>query len=229
MVVFHFNTTDNQYYIYIYIYIYFKYFTVSWNTTSSIKFHAKLTLECRIESTEGGIPKWSGGYLNDILTFNRTSYYKEKYLVESNMQQLLYNLAILDFSEHDVNVLYTCHYGFEQYSKNLTLDNGNFKSTYLFELFLFILLFYNPSTSFKMHREILSIIYRKSKVHKKTVTTLSTIFLLDFGTVPKMWYFFFIFSARVIELWYLTPLVDPTTIRSRQRRPLSYNILLKYT
>jgi hypothetical protein len=48
---------------------------------------------------------------------------------------MLYNLAILDFNEHDVNVLYTCHYGFEQYSKNLTLDNGNFKSTYLFELF----------------------------------------------------------------------------------------------
>jgi hypothetical protein len=70
------------------------------------------------------------------------------------------NLAILDFNEHDVNVLYTCHYGFEQYSKNLTLDNGNFKSTYLFELFLFILLFYNPSTSFKMHREILSIIFQ---------------------------------------------------------------------
>jgi hypothetical protein len=70
---------------------------------------------------------------------SRTSYYKEKYLVESNMQQMLYNLAILDFNEHDVNVLYTCHYGFEQYRKNLTLDNGNFKSTYLFELFLFIL------------------------------------------------------------------------------------------
>ena len=116
----------------IYIYIYFKYFTVSWNTTSSIKFHANLTLECRIESTERGIPKWSGGYSNHILTFNRASYYKEKYLVELNMQQMLYNLTILDFNEHDVNVLYTCYYGFEQYSKNLTLDNGNFKSTYLF-------------------------------------------------------------------------------------------------
>jgi hypothetical protein len=119
----------------IYIYIYFKYFTVSWNPTSSIKFHANLTLECRIESTERGIPKWSGGYSNHILTFNRASYYKEKYLVELNMQQMLYNLTILDFNEHDVNVLYTCYYGFEQYSKNLTLDNGNFKSTYLFELF----------------------------------------------------------------------------------------------
>jgi hypothetical protein len=36
---------------------------------------------------------------------------------------MLYNLTILDFNEHDVNVLYTCYYGFEQYSKNLTLDN----------------------------------------------------------------------------------------------------------
>ena len=98
---------------------------ISWNPTSSIKFHANLTLECRIESTEGGhILMWSGGYSNYILTFNRVSYCKEKYLVELNMQ---YNLTILDFNEHDVNVLYTCHYGFEQYSKNLTLDNGNFK------------------------------------------------------------------------------------------------------
>ena len=152
---------DNKYYIYIYIFLFFKYFTVSWNPTSSIKFHANLTLKYRIKSTEIGIPMWSGGYSNDILTFKRASYYKEKYLVELNMQQMLYNLAILDFNHHDVNVLYTCHYGFEQYSKNLTLDNGNFKSTYLFELFLFILLFYNPSTSFKMHREILSIIYRQ--------------------------------------------------------------------
>ena len=100
---------------------------ISWNPTSSIKFHGNLTLECRIESTEGGILMWSGGYSNYILTFNRASYYKEKYLVELNMQQMLYNLTILDFNEHDVNVLYTCYYGFEQYSKNLTLDNGNFK------------------------------------------------------------------------------------------------------
>ena len=78
---------------------------------------------------------WSGGYSNYILTFNRVSYDKEKYLVELNMQQMLYNLTILDFNKHDVNVLYTCHYGLEQYSKNLTLDSGNFKSTYLFELF----------------------------------------------------------------------------------------------
>ena len=100
---------------------------ISWNPTSSIKFHANLALECRIESTERGIPKWSGGYSNHILTFNRASYYKEKYLVELNMQQMLYNLTILDFNEHDVNVLYTCYYGFKQYSKELTLDNGNFK------------------------------------------------------------------------------------------------------
>jgi hypothetical protein len=70
--------------------------------------HANLALECRIESTERGIPMWSGGYSNYILTFNRVSYYKEKYLVELNMQQMLYNLTILDFNEHDVNVLYTC-------------------------------------------------------------------------------------------------------------------------
>jgi len=131
------------------IYIYFKYFTVSWNTKSSIKFHANLTLECRIESTESGFPKWSGGYSNHFVTFNRGSYYKEKYLVELNMQQMLYNLTILDFNEDDVNVLYTCHYGFEQYSKNLTLDNGNFKSKYLFELFSLILFFIIPLLTLK--------------------------------------------------------------------------------
>ena len=126
---------DNTYYIYIYIYLFFKYFTVSWNPTSSIKFHGNLTLECRIESTEGGILMWSGGYSNYILTFNRASYYKQKYLVELNKTQMLYNLTILDFSEHDVNILYTCHYAFERYSNNLTLASGNFTSTYLFELF----------------------------------------------------------------------------------------------
>ena len=99
---------------------------ISWNPTSSIKFHANLALECRIESTERGIPMWSGGYSNYILTFNQVSYYKEKYLVELNMQQMLYNLTILDFNEHDVNVLYTCHYGFKRYSNNLTLASGNF-------------------------------------------------------------------------------------------------------
>lgn len=134
-----FNTTDITI---IYICFFYIYFTVSWNTKSSIKFHANLTLECRIETTESGIPKWSGGYSNHILTFNRASYYKEKYLVELNMPQMLYNLTILDFNEDDVNVLYTCHYGYKLYSKNLTLDSGNFQSTYLFELFLLILLFF---------------------------------------------------------------------------------------
>ena len=204
------------------MYIFFKYFSfMEYYIINKVPCKVNTRMQNRINRGRHSEVEW--------WIFERHSYYKEKYLVESNMQQMLYNLAILDFNEHDVNVLYTCHYGFEQYSKNLTLDNGNFKSTYLFELFLFILLFYNPSTSFKMHREILSIIYRTSKKHKKKpVTTLSTIFLLDFGTVPKMWYFFS-FLVLGLELWYLTSLVNPTTIRSRPRRPLSYNIPLKYT
>jgi hypothetical protein len=114
---------------------------------------------------------------------------------------MIYNLTILDFNEHDVNVLCTCYYGFEQYSKNLTLDSVNFESTYLFELFWFclFLLFYISSTSFTLHREILSISYRKSKDHKKQwvnnsfrVIDFSSFydFHLYFRPVPTMWYFY---------------------------------------
>lgn len=100
---------------------------VFWNPVEPVQFYENACLICHLGSNGTGTPKWTGGYLDEIITYNAASFYKDKYTVHYDNNQKLYYLNISNFDENDVNVVYTCFYGFQKYSRKLTLDKYRFE------------------------------------------------------------------------------------------------------
>lgn len=99
---------------------------VHWNPKTPIQFYGNASLQCNVQKNGIGTPKWTGGYMREVLTYNEASFYKDKYSVQLDIQNNLYYLNITNFNENDVNVVYSCFCGFQKYSKNLTLDESHF-------------------------------------------------------------------------------------------------------
>lgn len=98
-----------------------------WHPVEPIQFYQTASLVCHINISNHGIPKWTGGNMGEVLTYYRASFYNDKYTVLYDTKQQLYTLNITDFNEKDVNVVYSCFYGFEKSSRNLTLNAYKFE------------------------------------------------------------------------------------------------------
>lgn len=112
----------------IILFIYTKNSTaVFWNPVEPVQFYENACLICHLGYNRTGTPKWTGGFLDKIISYNAASFYEDKYTVHYDNNQKLYYLNISNFNENDVNVVYTCFYGFKKYSKKLTLENYRFE------------------------------------------------------------------------------------------------------
>lgn len=109
--------------------------SVTWRLRSLVYFGKTAILDCILNETSNichndtVTRRWSkdGHQSTRILTINENSSNKSKYEGEVNKECTVSSLIIKNFDQSDIGD-YTCGFGLKEYSKELKLEGGNFRS-----------------------------------------------------------------------------------------------------